>query len=289
MLFTLAFLLLFTLGGFTGVILANAPIDLTLHDKNLLLMNTPLIHYNKKQIHSFFIGLQEGDGTITVDQFRNKYRIRIVISLKLHPLNISMLNLIQSNLGGSLSTNKNYVTLLFCSKNDISNILNLFQIYPFLTSRKICQQNFALNCINNKIDSKNFIELRNKKYFNQNEIILFNQDKYKELQSFPDYFSYWLSGFIEVEGHFSLLKLRTGGIKKHQFKIGQNYDYYILNMIKLYFNSFHIISKDLNKPHYRISIGGFKSKNLILDHFNKYPLLGEKLISYNKWIKPLKI
>jgi heme/copper-type cytochrome/quinol oxidase subunit 1 len=32
MLFTLAFLLLFTLGGFTGVILANAPIDLTLHD-----------------------------------------------------------------------------------------------------------------------------------------------------------------------------------------------------------------------------------------------------------------
>jgi heme/copper-type cytochrome/quinol oxidase subunit 1 len=57
MLFTLAFLLLFTLGGFTGVILANAPIDLTLHDKYLLLMNTPLIHYNKKQIHSFFIGL----------------------------------------------------------------------------------------------------------------------------------------------------------------------------------------------------------------------------------------
>lgn len=32
MLFTLAFLILFTVGGFTGVILANAPLDLTFHD-----------------------------------------------------------------------------------------------------------------------------------------------------------------------------------------------------------------------------------------------------------------
>ena len=32
LLFTLGFLILFTIGGFTGVVLANAPIDLSLHD-----------------------------------------------------------------------------------------------------------------------------------------------------------------------------------------------------------------------------------------------------------------
>jgi cytochrome c oxidase subunit 1 len=32
MYFALAFILLFTIGGFTGVVIANAPLDLTLHD-----------------------------------------------------------------------------------------------------------------------------------------------------------------------------------------------------------------------------------------------------------------
>lgn len=39
MLFTLSFVLLFTFGGFTGVIIANAPIDLTLHDKPMKKIN----------------------------------------------------------------------------------------------------------------------------------------------------------------------------------------------------------------------------------------------------------
>jgi heme/copper-type cytochrome/quinol oxidase subunit 1 len=45
MLFTLGFLLLFTIGGFTGVVLANAPIDLTLHDNLNYLMNTGVPGY----------------------------------------------------------------------------------------------------------------------------------------------------------------------------------------------------------------------------------------------------
>jgi cytochrome c oxidase subunit 1 len=93
-LFSLAFIILFTVGGVTGVILANASIDLALHDTYLLTIFMIAHPYNKEQLFQFFIGLLEGDGTITVDILRKKkLRVRIVIALKNDIHNINMLNL----------------------------------------------------------------------------------------------------------------------------------------------------------------------------------------------------
>lgn len=156
--------------------------------------------------------------------------------------------------------------------------------YPLITSRKQAQFAFANSCILQP-DLANFIINRQNKY---------NDESYlRYLTNYQDipYFSAWLSGFIEGEGNFKLVRYQTGGIKSCSFNIGQNKDLFVLNLIKSYFNSNHTIYND-KKPnkqgikHFRISISG-KPSLALLTHFKNNPLLGSKAISYSNWINNL--
>ena len=237
------------------------------------------------------MGLLEGDGTITSNLNSNKSNsiiIRIVISLKNMPENVTMLEKIKQTIGGRvvLERNNAYVTWIASNKSDLTKVFVILAKYPLLTAKKQCQLEFVKNCLLER-DVCNFIKNRNEKY-NNKHILLENYALQENLLKIPLYFSPWLSGFIEAEGNFHLLFNDKNVLRASKFTIGQNDEVHILNWIKSYFKSSNAITRDKKKnsanfDYFRLSLYNAESRNNIFNHFNKYPLLGYKTVSYNKW------
>lgn len=245
-------------------------------------------------IEQFFVGLLEGDGTITTNLHNSGkgIKVRIVIALKNEINNQYMLNQIQQVIGGRVVIERQdkYVTWIASNKSDLNKVLLILARYPLLTVRKQCQLEFAKNCLLYK-DVDNFMFNRKNMYKDKNDILVkLNQTKDIHL---PLYFKAWLSGFIEAEGCFSLLFNDKGCLRKSAFTIGQNDELHLLNMIKLYFQSENKILKDkkkinfkgntLDSDYYRLHLYNALSRKLIFEHFEKYPLIGEKKLSYSKF------
>nr|WCF76716.1 LAGLIDADG homing endonuclease [Porodaedalea mongolica] len=274
-------------------------------------LNNSLTDSDKEYIQQFWVGLLEGDGTITVDKLKNTLRIRFVIALKNLDRNVFMLNLIRDTIGGRIRIERNnrYVVWTASNKKDLVKVFAILAKYPLFSSRKQCQLSFAKRCLINP-DIGNFVKNRNEKYLNQSKFVI-------DPNNFPLYFKGWFSGFVEAEGHFSLIRYPTGKIRKASFSIGQNYDKSLIEMIKNYVGSTHKITEDKPKlvkasffdnrlagsifkeennfqsnlsgdctitTHYRVAIYGPKSRSFLFTHFSNYPLLGDKYYSYVNWI-----
>lgn len=240
----------------------------------------------KDYIEQFFVGLLEGDGTITVDFINNnKKRVRIIISLKNLNENQQMIDLLVKYIGGrkTIERNNKYVTWIASNRSDIVKTLGILAKYPLLTTSKKCQLDFAIDFINNNnyITKNEFIKLRNNKFNYQNNLINYFNNNF----SIPFYFSPWLSGFIEAEGHFKLIKrIKTNSIQNSQFIIGQNNDEYLLKAINIYLKNNHSIISNTDLNYYKIHISNKYSRDILNNHFKLYPLLGYKYSQYKWWL-----
>lgn len=296
----------------SGVVLANASLDIAFHDTIgffgysvfYITILTPIFKVSEKRgkgiydtyglinevnnneyIKMFWVGLMDGCGSIQVNHWRKlSLQYRLVIKLYNLTSNYKMLVEIAKVIGGSVKiTGKNKdVIWVVNKKEDILNIIKIFEYYPLLTSRKICQLNFLKKCIlKNSIDW--YLNNRNNKYDNQLSIIKSNTSGLdKNVLNIPSHFPGWLSGFIEAQGYFSINN------KNHLlFFIGQSDDLYLLHLIAKYLK---ITGEPLN-PYgnfFSLEIYYNKTLDLIINHINKNPLLGEKSECFNKWVNHSK-
>lgn len=259
-----------------------------LEDKMIMMSNlitVTKVNLSKDYIEKYWVGLFEGDGSMVIRRNKqDKIYASFEIGLKYLSQNVFMLNIIAEKIGGRIyyeKKNKEIITVkwIALSKKDVHNCLNILNKYPLLTTRKLCQFEHLKNCYENKEWSFH-LKTRDNRYDLMLSLNLINRDKNPYL--IPPYFNEWLSGFIEAEGSF-----RSINNKASSFYISQNDDYYILNVIKAFFNSHHKlgIHKDLRyeKIQYRISMSGKPCLTLIKNHLTNYPLIGNKLLSFNIW------
>ncbi len=193
-----------------------------------------------------------------------------------------MLKVLSKIVGGNVKVERSGKWVLWV-ENDIDRIkkiiTNIQDVYPVLTSRKRCQLLFLKKFIYNTKDIDGYFYERENKYLNQPTII---NEQSKEPR--PYYFGAWLSGFIEAEGCFSI---RANS--NHSFSIGQNNDKFLLENIKRYFGIESGVLLRSNTVFYNLETYRKSTFVTINNHFNKYPQLGEKLISYRRFLNYTKL
>jgi hypothetical protein len=289
----------------TGLVLANAGLDVALHDKEIFSETTMLslglgtVLPQKKALEEFFLGLLEADGNIQVSHVNKKQlTFGITIKLKNTPENYDMLRRIKEEFGMFTLriTNNNCVILSETKRENLLKLVLMIDQYGLILFYARTRYAFFKYCLLQRVSYSEFLllkansiaflpeELKASRNANENTSAR-NSRQYlripgDDLMHYSveailqkSHFKNWLCGFIEGEGCFCI---RKNG--NHSFTIAQKDDVYIINAIKAFFK---IPNNVQLKPRnvFLIETYNYVSKKRILD-FLKAPeqigLLGEK-------------
>lgn len=240
---------------------------------------------NKDNLGYYLAGLLEGDGHLSLPSI-GKTTINRVLNPRIiftsHVDNLGMCTFIQSKLGniGRFQISGNTIRYII---GDIKGIL------------------YFIDLIHGK--------LRTPKNKRLNDIIEFLNEKYSLniSQSMLDKSSFinnsWFTGFTEADGHFGikyLKKLEKSDTRKKSrsesitlvFRLDQRaYDQSTLTCMKPFMNDLaSFLSCNVNsyitaqnKEVLSLHVSAIDNLKLIVDYFNKYPLMGNKLNDFKKW------